>query len=905
MSEHNTNNVDSNIDIDSYFTDPISQTNDQTQHQEDVILGIDLGTTNSCVAIWRKNNLEIIPDMYGNRTIPSVVALTSKSKYIGKEAKKQIELNPENTFYEVKRLIGRKYDDEAVVNYKEFLSYNIQPDEDNNVVIQTKLSHKQYLTPEEISSNVLMELKHMAESYLNQEIYKVVVTVPAYFGDSQRQATKDACQIAGLECVRIINEPTAAALAYGFDKRSDDINIIIYDLGGGTLDCSLLNVSDGMFQVLGVAGNSALGGADFDSTLMTYSIEQFKKKYKIDDIQDINPMSYQKLKQACENAKKRLSEIKKTTIIVPNFYDDKDLFITITKEIFESICKELFILCLKPISDILKSCNMKKEEIDEIILVGGCTRMPQIKENLKLFFGKEPNCSVNPDEVVAAGAAIQAYIMSHKTDPFSENITLLDVIPLSLGVEIIGGVMNTLIPRNSVIPITKTRKYTNDADNETYICVKIFEGERKMTKDNYLVGEFELTGITPAPRGVNKFEITFSVDVNGIINVTALDTANTDNKRTITINSNKGRLNPEKIKELLEEAKNYEVKDRLEREKKTLYYNIEDLCCTIKINIENPEFKIKETDKNVILDYANNILDKLKKESYMTIDKKEYTDLLNNIQTKYGTLIIKVTNELDNLKSKCSNNNNATSIYENDDDEDNDVITKELYEELENSELGIKNSENEEIKKEMKRLRDLLVNLCYSVFDILSSDSIILEENYITELREYIDDILLWVYVKEQISIEDYKSKIDEVNEVCNKIVDSNAKIFDENNEVNNKKDLEQLCFIILGSIEANVLGSQTDAKILYLKNYIEEILDFIIENTNNNVDDNDDIYIEKINELNKLCDNIYADMEGKYSGIIVNDRVKNEGGKNDIGYGDMDEDGEGTSIAALMNKKN
>ena len=319
---------------------------------------------------------------------------------LAREAKKQIELNPENSFYEVKRLIGKKYDDENVMNDKEFLSYEIGPDDQNNVVIKSKLSHKSYITPEEISSNILIELKHMAEHYLNQEIENVVVTVPAYFGDAQRQATKDACQIAGLTCARIINEPTAAALAYGFDKRAGDINILIYDLGGGTLDISLLNVSDGIFQVLGCAGNTHLGGADFDNVLMTYSIEQFKKKYNICEIENLNPISYQKLKQACENAKKRLSEIKKTTIIVPSFYNDKDLFITITKEIFESICKELFILCLKPVDDILKSCKMSKDNIDEIILVGGCTRMPQIKDNLTLFFnGKILNTSVNPDEV--------------------------------------------------------------------------------------------------------------------------------------------------------------------------------------------------------------------------------------------------------------------------------------------------------------------------------------------------------------------------------------------------------------------------------------------------------------------------------------------------------------------------
>jgi molecular chaperone DnaK (HSP70) len=870
-------------DIDTYFTDPeITQT--IVEQKDEVIIGIDLGTTNSCVAIWRKNNLEIIPDTYGNRTIPSVVAFTSKTKYVGKEAKKQIELNPENTFYEVKRLIGRKYDDESVTNYKEYLSYTIVPDENNNVIIQSKLTSNKQFSPEEISSSILMEAKSMAECYLNQPIYKAVVTVPAYFGDSQRQATKDACHIAGLECVRIINEPTAAALAYGFDKRDGDVNIIIYDLGGGTLDISLLNVSNGIFQVLGVAGNSCLGGADFDSVLMTYCIEQFKLKYKLDELDFINPLAYQKLKQACENSKKRLSEVKKTSIIIPSFYDDKDLFITITKEIFESICKELFILCLKPLSDVLKSCNMDKDMIDEIILVGGCTRMPQIRDNIKLFFnGKEPNISVNPDEVVAAGAAIQGYILSHKADPFSENITLLDVVPLSLGVEIIGGIMNTLIPRNSVIPITKKRKYTNDTDNETFICIKIFEGERKMTKDNYLVGEFELTGITPVLRGINQFEITFTIDVNGIINVTALDLSNTDNKRTITINSNKGRLSPEKIKTLVEESKIYEIKDKTEREKRTLYYNIEDACITIKANVENADFKIKNTDKEGILLYVNNILDKLKMESHTNIDKKEYNKLLNNIKTEYGMLTIKVTNELDDVKTTCSESN-ATSISNNDDEEN--VITKELYEELENNELGIRNSENDEIKKEIRRLRDMLVSLCYSVLDILSGLS--KDENNVTELREYIDDTLLWTHVKERISVEDYKQKIDEVNTICNNIVDKNEEIF-SNRQLSKLEELEQLCFMILSEITSNMFGDNNNNRVEYLKKYIEEILNFICEN--NSLDSNDEIYDNKINDLNKICDDIYDNI----------DRSINYSMDNNNNFDDNDE---GTTIASLLRKK-
>jgi hypothetical protein len=621
---------------------------------------------------------------------------------------------------------------------------------------------------------------------------------------------------------------------------------------------------------------------------MTYSVEQFKIKHQITNIDNINPLSYQKLKQSCENAKKRLSEVSKTSIIVPNFYDEKDLFINITKETYESICKELFILCLKPISDVLKSCKMTKDSIDEIILVGGCTRMPQIRENIKTFFnGKEPNISVNPDEVVAMGAAIQGYILSNKTDPFSENITLLDVVPLSLGVEIIGGIMNTVIPRNSIIPITKKRKYTNDDDNETFIGIKIFEGERKMTKDNYLVGEFELTGITPALRGINQFEITFSVDVNGIINVTAIDLSNVDNKKTITINSNKGRLTPDKIKTLIEEAKIYEIKDKTEREKKTLYYNVEDACITIKANIQNEEFKIKEKDKDDILKYVNGILDMLKNESYMAIDKKRYTKLLEDIKLKYGTLVIKVSNELDNVKNAC-NNDNGASIYNDNDDED-EIITKELYEELENNELGIKNSENSEIRKEIKRLREMLVSLCYSVLEMIDN------LDNMEELRGYIDDVLLWVYVKEQLSIEDYKDKINEVNNVCNDIVDKGHLVI--NNDISPKKELEQLCFTVLQSIMP-----LDNVKVKYLKTYIEETLNFIVDNDDND----DDIINEKINCINMICDEIYEDMSSNYGGTSIEgnpcgDNVE----RKEVNYIDDEEDEEdgGTSIASLLKK--
>mgnify|MGYP003386316477 CR=1 FL=1 len=879
-----SNNIDCVADCDdsdnnsnSGIDDDTIKINDHKEEEKEIIIGIDLGTTNSCVAIWRKNNLEIIPDKFGNRTIPSVIAFTNKSRYIGKEAKKQIEINTENTFYEVKRLIGRKYDDETVINDKQFITYEIDKDEQDNVVLVSKLSsNKNVYSPEEISSMLLMELKHMAEDYLKKQINKAVITVPAYFNDAQRQATKDAATICGLECLRIINEPTSAALAYGLQKASihkdKDLNIIVYDLGGGTLDVSLLNISNGLFQVLGSAGNTHLGGADFDNRLISFAMTEFKKKYGYNKLDNLSAMSFQKLKQSCEEAKKRLSETKKTTIAVKDFYDDKHLFITITKEIFEKICKDLFILCLKSVDDVLKSCEIEKDEIDEILLVGGCTRMPSIRNNLKLYFnGKEPNSSINPDEVVAAGAAIQGYILSNESDPFSENVVLLDIIPLSLGVETIGGVMNVLIPRNSVIPIRRKRKYTTDSDYEESILVQIFEGERKMTKDNFKVGEFELFGIESAPRGIAQIEVSFSVDVNGIINVSAIDLKNNDNKKTISINSNKGRLSAEKIKELIQEAKSFEIIDKIEREKKQLFYEIEDLCSNIKINVNDDGFKLKENDKEMVLDEINKIFEWLQEKKYTEHNKKEYLRILDKLKKKYGTLILKVSHDDDDVKSAQNGNSKieSTSVFGNEEDEEN------IYEELENEELGINNIADEELKNEIKRLRETLLTLCHSIFDIISSDSLKIENDHVKELREYVDDILLWTHVKEKISISEYKQKIDEVNKVCNDIVEKYAdtQIFDENEvtkQIKTKKnELEQLCYALMSSIISNILALH-EKEIKKLKDTVTESLDWLVdinvktecaELENKVFVVAEEEYQYKIDELNSLCTELYNSM--------------------------------------------
>ena len=496
--------------------------------------------------------------------------------------------------------------------------------------------------------------------------------------------------------------------------------------------------------------------------------------------------------------------------------------------------------------------------------------MPAIKNNLKLFFnGKKPNSSVNPDEVVAAGAAIQGYILSHETDPFSENVVLLDIIPLSLGVETIGGIMNVIIPRNSVIPIKRKRKYTTDSDYQSSVNIKVFEGERKMTKDNFLVGEFELKGIDEAPRGIAQIEITFSVDVNGIINVSGLDLKNTDNQKTISINSNKGRLSPEKIKELVREAKQSEITDKIEREKKQLYYEIEDLCSNVKTNIGNDEFKLKENDILKVMSDISKIYEWLEEKPYNNRDKKEYLNTLDRIKKKYGTLILKVSHDNNNIKaaSDSSHKTESTTVYGNEEEDDG------IYEEIENEELGLSNIVDDELRKETKRLREILVNLCYSIFDIISSDLLAIDKDHINELREYADDILLWTHVKERICITEYKQKIEEVNKICNDVVDKYNTLFEKNiinKEIKTKRnELEQLCYALMSSIVSNILALH-ETQIKKLKDKVDDTLEWLTdidvnikkaEVTNLIYEITEDEYKVKIDELNNLCDELYNSM--------------------------------------------
>ena len=684
-----------------------------------IIFGIDLGTTNSCISYWKNNSLVIIPDENGNKIIPSIVAFTNKSKYVGNSAKNQKEINTENVFYEVKRLIGRKYNDDVIQNEKELLSYSIDKDNNNNILLKSKLKDNKTFIPEEISASILSKLKIMAKNYTKKDVKDVIITIPANFNDGQRQATKDAAEIAGLNPLLLLNEPTAAALSYGMMTRKKDDNkeltILVYDFGGGTLDVSLIVIYNGIFEVKASSGNTHFGGSDFDDRLISFCLNKFKNQYNYLTLDNLSMLSLQKLRLSCENAKKALSTNIKTVIAVKDFYDDKDLFISITRNEFETICMDLFMLCLEPIQDILESTSTLYSEIDEILLVGGMTKIPNIRLLLKKKFNKEPNCSINPNESISAGAAIQGYLISNKNDPFTKNIGLIDVTSLSLGIETLGEMMDVLIPRNTVIPFETSKVYTTDTDNMKSVLIKIYEGERIITSNNFFVGEFELNNIFEAQRGVPEIKVTFKVDRNGIINVSALDLENKESNE-IVISGNKGRLTRDEINKLVEEAKEQEYLDEIEKIKKLNYYEIKDLCMIIDENIKSKEYKLNEENIIEIKEDINSILSWLNKYNWNSISIEDYEQKLKQIKIKYGVLILKGNLKESEFKAASSDNNlDHTDIYGDENNEKNNI-----FEKLEENELGVEGMTNSK-KDEIKELRNNLINLCNNIFEIIES----------------------------------------------------------------------------------------------------------------------------------------------------------------------------------------